>query len=139
MPRDHDALYRAIKKGGASAAEPRDGGPAVTAASPRGLHARDCRSAPLLGRAKDAVMRGGDTANRPGGDTAGFFCDQKKFASPDCAVGSITRAIPRNAERGRRDFIFRHARQNVRDVMLDANMPHIFQFACKFRREIIGV
>ncbi len=53
MPRDPDALYGAIKKGGASAAEPRDGGPAVTAANPRGLYARDCRSAPPLGRAKD--------------------------------------------------------------------------------------
>ena len=52
-PRAPDALYRAIEKGGASAAEPRDGGPAVTAASPRGLHARDCRSAPPLGCAKD--------------------------------------------------------------------------------------
>ena len=53
MPRDPDALYGAIEKGGASAAEPRDGGPAVTAANPRGLYARDCRSAPPLGRAKD--------------------------------------------------------------------------------------
>ena len=45
--------------------------------------------------------------------------DQEKFSAPNRAVQAVTGAVPRNAERGRLDFIFRHARQNMRDVMLD--------------------
>ena len=50
-----------------------------------------------------------------------FVRDEEKFAAPNRAVQAVTGAIPRNAERGRRDFIFRHAGQDVGDVMLDAD------------------
>ena len=48
-----------------------------------------------------------------------FVRDEEKFTAPDRSVSPVTRAVPRNTEYGRRNFIFRHARQNMGDVMLD--------------------
>ena len=50
-----------------------------------------------------------------------FVRDEEKFPAPNRAVQAVAGAVPRNAERGRRNFIFRHARQDVGDVMLDAD------------------
>jgi len=47
--------------------------------------------------------------------------DCKKLAAPDRAIGSVACAIPRHAEHGRFEFVLRHARQDVSDMMLDAN------------------
>ena len=46
--------------------------------------------------------------------------DEKKFAAPDGAVQAVARAIPGNAKHRRWQFVFRHAGQNVGDVVLDA-------------------
>ena len=51
-----------------------------------------------------------------------FVRDEEKFAAPNRAVQAVAGAIPRNAKHRGCDFIFRHARQDVRDVMLDADV-----------------
>src|ERR1019366_1083904 len=51
-----------------------------------------------------------------------FVGDEEKFAAPNRAVEAVTRAVPRNTEHRRRNFVFRHARQNVRNVVLDGNV-----------------
>jgi len=48
-----------------------------------------------------------------------FVRDEEEFTAPNRSISTVTRAVPRNAECGRRNFIFRHARQNVGDVVLD--------------------
>ena len=50
-----------------------------------------------------------------------FVGDEEKFAAPNRAVQTVAGAVPRNAKHWWRDFIFRHARQHMGDVVLDAD------------------
>ena len=44
---------------------------------------------------------------------------EQKFTAPDRSVRAVTGAIPGNSQRGRFDFILRHAGEHMRPVMLD--------------------
>ena len=58
----------------------------------------------------------------------------RKNSPPQIVPSSpVAGAVPRNAERGRRDFIFRHARQNMRDVVLDADVVW-----SEFKLQLVG-
>src|SRR5271166_3718156 len=66
---------------------------------------------------------------------SGVVADQK-FAAPDFTVGPKTRSIERDANHGTFEPVFRHARGNVRMMMLHADFLHAIERQCESRREI---
>ncbi len=76
----------------------------------------------------------------PVGDALdGIPRDEEEFAAPNGAVEAEAGAVPRDAESGRRDFVFRQAREDVGKMVLDADVARAAQFAGIAGREIIGV
>src|ERR1035441_1086798 len=50
----------------------------------------------------------------------GGFRDEKELTAPNGAIQAVAGSIPGNAENGGLEFILGHTRQDVGDVMLDA-------------------
>ncbi len=63
----------------------------------------------------------------------------EKFSAPDRAVCSVTRAVPRHAERRQRHRVFAQARPHVRLVMLHLKHLRVARLQRILRRRIVRV
>src|SRR4029077_7601738 len=62
----------------------------------------------------------------------------QEFSAPNRAVAAVTSPIPRNTQYRRAQFILRHARNDVRPMMLHVTNGN-GKLCSVFRRQIIGM